>query len=609
MKQSYITKLLIVLMSMVCIKALAYDFMDNGFCFNIVSIGDKTCEVTKSDKHGDLVIPAEAHYQGRTLKVVRVGDEAFYNCSDITSLTIEEGVEEIGVKSFGFCKGITKVVVPNSLKIVGTGAFAGCSNVERIEIKSLETWCQIEYGGTFIIVDYNKGDVTQYASSMGGSSDKAKLYLNNQLITEVQIPTSISEIKAKTFFNLQQIKHVTLHSNVTKIGLQAFYQCKNLETINLPSSIVNIDAQAFDNCVSLKAIDIPTGCKEIGDYAFRNCKLISDVQLHEGLVKIGDGAFQNCSSLGSVTIPGSINELSYLSFHNCGLNNVILLYSPQSIFLRRRSLGGAKRVEIRRNFRMETEVGFPEYSPFDNGTGGHFDDNYFYLNEIVFSKDVEKLPNETSYGNVKSVIFEDSEAPLAMGYWDNRYYYSPLFDKDVSKIYLGRPLLATYNTPYKNEGIFGDCINFTSITIGNYLNDDNISFLRLSEYKELKDLTIGKKISSIPDMTSCVKLEKIVVHGTTPPTAIGFANKTYLDCKLYVPFGCKEKYMNADVWKNFWNIYEMDYDPTGINNTKTGNPSQSETYYTIEGKRVISSQKGVYIVKKSDGTVKKVYVK
>ena len=141
-----------------------------GTCFNIVSIGDKTCEVTKSDKHGDLVIPAEAHYQGRTLKVVRVGDEAFYNCSDITSLTIEEGVEEIGVKSFGFCKGITKVVVPNSLKIVGTGAFAGCSNVERIEIKSLETWCQIEYGGTFIIVDYNKGDVTQYASSMGGMS-------------------------------------------------------------------------------------------------------------------------------------------------------------------------------------------------------------------------------------------------------------------------------------------------------------------------------------------------------------------------------------------------------------------------------------------------------
>ena len=281
MKTKKIFYLFTMLMSMACIKASAYDFEDNGFCFNILSIGDKTCEVTKSDKHGDLVIPAEAHYQGRILKVVRIGDEAFYNCSDITSLTIEEGVEEIGVKSFGFCKGITKVVVPNSLKIVGTGAFAGCSNVERIEIKSLEIWCQIEYGGTFIIVDYNKGDVTQYASSMGGSSDKAKLYLNNQLITEVQIPTSISEIKAKTFFNLQQIKRVILHPNVTKIGLQAFYQCKNLETINLPSSIVNIDAQAFDNCVSLKAIDIPTGCKKIGSYAFRNCKLISDVQLHD----------------------------------------------------------------------------------------------------------------------------------------------------------------------------------------------------------------------------------------------------------------------------------------------------------------------------------------
>lgn len=625
MKQSYITKLLIVLMSMACIKALAYDFMDNGFCFNIVSIGDKTCEVTKSDKHGDLVIPAEAHYQGHTLKVVRVGDEAFYNCSDITSLTIEEGVEEIGIKSFGFCKGITKVVVPNSLKIVGTGAFAGCSNVERIEIKSLETWCQIEYGGTFIIVDYNKGDVTQYASSMGGSSDKAKLYLNNQLITKVQIPTSISEIKAKTFFNLQQIKHVTLHSNVTKIGLQAFYQCKNLETINLPPSIVNIDAQAFDNCVSLKAIDIPTGCKEIGDYAFRNCELISDVQLHDGLEKLGNGTFQNCTSLKEVVVPSTINELPFKVFDHCYLNKVVLSPSESSIYLGKNSLGGTTSIEIHRPFSMFCTMGYPRDAPFynsyyqDSGRDYYEYSNY-RLREIVIGKEVQTIHNGSFFWDEPiSVIFENSDIPLTLGYkYTYNYGYgddrTPLFGKKIEALYLGRILNRNYSALYESNELFGECFTFKSITIGNQLDNDDISFLKLSKYKELEDLTIGGKISSIPDMLSCIKLDKIVDNGTNPPTAIGFANKTYLDCKLYVPFGCKEKYMNADVWKNFWNILEIGEGSGGINpdqpyTKKCQKPIISYTDGRLtfscdtEGAKCISEIKDVDIKKYYDHTI------
>ena len=384
------------------IKAFAYDFEENGFCYNIISIGDLTCEVTKSDKHGDLVIPAEAHYQGRTLKVIRIGDEAFYKCSDITSLTIEEGVEEIGDKSFGFCNGITQIVVPNSLKIVGTGAFGGCDNVERIEIKSLESWCQIDYGGTFSIYYWDLRKEIEYDSPMAGSSDKAILYLNNQPITEVEIPTSISEIKAKTFYNLRQIKRVNLHSNITKIGLQAFYQCQNLETINLPSSIVSIEAQAFNNCISLESIGSLVGCKDIGDYAFRNCNLISDVQFHEGLEKLGKGSFQNCESLKEIVIPSTINELPISVFEHCFLNKVVLSPSESSISLEEKSLCGTTSIEIHRPFSMKAYIFHDRYS--------RFDDFVSFLKEIVIGKEVSDIPNgsfKTDYPN--SVIIEESD--------------------------------------------------------------------------------------------------------------------------------------------------------------------------------------------------------
>lgn len=602
MRNRYYFSILVLLVSMVSITSYAYDFEANGFRFNIISIGDKTCEVTKSEKDGDLVIPAEAHYQGRTLKVVRVGDEAFYNCSNITSLAIEEGVEEIGVKSFGFCKGITKVIVPNSLKIIGTGAFAGCSNVERIEIKSLETWCQIEYGGTF-----------------GGSSENANLYLNNQLITEVQIPTTISEIKANSFFNLQSIKKVTLHSGVTKIGLQAFYQCKNLETVNLPSSIDSIDAQAFDNCVSLKAVDIPSKCKAIGDYAFRNCTLISDITLNEGLEKIGNGAFQNCTSLKTIIIPGTVNKLPFRAFDHCYLEKVVLSTSDNSIYLDKNSLGGTTSIEIHRPFSMFCTMGYPGDAPFYNNYYQDSGESFYEhsknkLKKIVIGKEVTNIPNGSFFWDEPiCVTFEDSDMPLKLGYQYEYYngygdYRTPLFGEKIEELLIGRILVRDYSALFDSNNLFGECKAFKSITIANHLNNDDISFLKLSEYNGLEKLFIGSRISSIPDMANCVKLDSIVVFGSDPPTAIGFANKTYLDCKLCVPYGYKEKYMNADVWKNFWNIYEMEYDASGIN-TIIVESSRQESFYTIDGKKTNKPQKGICIIKKSDGTLQKVIVK
>ena len=56
------------------------------------------------------------------------------------------------------------------------------------------------------------------------------------------------------------------------------------------------------------------------------------------------------------------------------------------------------------------------------------------------------------------------------------------------------------------------------------------------------------------------------------------------------------------------NVFAYDFEIDGINTIKTGKSSQPETFYTIDGKKVISPQKGVYIVKKSDGAVRKVFV-
>ena len=71
----------------------AYDFKVDGFYYNIVSISDRTVEVTHSNNGryakptynpgtlpsytGDIVIPSSVEFQGRTFRVIGIGEEAF----------------------------------------------------------------------------------------------------------------------------------------------------------------------------------------------------------------------------------------------------------------------------------------------------------------------------------------------------------------------------------------------------------------------------------------------------------------------------------------------------------------------------------------------------
>lgn len=114
---------LIVILS-ASISALAYDFEADGIYYNILSLEDMTCEVTyNADKKtsqtlsfydrrgssssgsslsnscpsysGNLEIPSTVNYKGRTLSVVGIGEYAFLNCRDLTSLSLPSSITNI----------------------------------------------------------------------------------------------------------------------------------------------------------------------------------------------------------------------------------------------------------------------------------------------------------------------------------------------------------------------------------------------------------------------------------------------------------------------------------------------------------------------------------
>ena len=66
--------------------------------------------------------------------VTSIGKRAFYGCSGLTSLTLPSGVTSIGNYAFYGCRGLTSMTIPSGVTVIGEGAFRGCSGLTSIYV-------------------------------------------------------------------------------------------------------------------------------------------------------------------------------------------------------------------------------------------------------------------------------------------------------------------------------------------------------------------------------------------------------------------------------------------------------------------------------------------
>ena len=68
---------------------------------------------------GALVIPGSVYYSGAVYNVTSIGNDAFSNCSGLTSVTIPNSVTSIGERAFSICSGLISITIPNSVTSIG----------------------------------------------------------------------------------------------------------------------------------------------------------------------------------------------------------------------------------------------------------------------------------------------------------------------------------------------------------------------------------------------------------------------------------------------------------------------------------------------------------
>ena len=209
-------------------------------------------------------IPSQIKYGKYTYEVTSIGEEAFGECSDLTSITIPNSVTSIGNEAFGCCSGLTSITIPNSLTCIGEYVFGECSG-----------------------------------------------------LTSITIPNSVTSIGEGAFDGCSSLTSITIPNSVTSIGENAFYGCKSLTSITIPNSVANIGENAFMSCSGLTSITIPNGVTSIGSYAFCDCSGLTSITIPNSVTSIGEGAFANCSSLTSITIPNSVTSIGEGAFAGC----------------------------------------------------------------------------------------------------------------------------------------------------------------------------------------------------------------------------------------------------------------------------------------------------
>ena len=306
----------------------------NQTVFEIIQNED-TCKIIDvvSYESTDIIVPE--YYND--LLVVAIGERAFKNVPDITSISLPESVELIESSAFAGSDLLEKADMPGvrtieysafkgcyllkevnmpQIEVIGNGAFMKCVSYETINFPNIisigdqafegcEKLSEIRYGDTLVSLgDYAFRDCTS--------------------LIAVTVKESVTEFGVGCFQGCTRLDNATIN-NTGIVPDYTFDGCVELDTVQFYYTVTSIGAYAFNNCGKLTAMAGAHRWEYLGEYAFHN-SAVSQMAFYGDVIP--EHAFSDCKNLMFIQLDKSVKEIHSYAFNNCPRLEEIQILSP-----------------------------------------------------------------------------------------------------------------------------------------------------------------------------------------------------------------------------------------------------------------------------------------
>ncbi len=301
---------------------------------------------------GVSFLPDEYFVNWKSLKSIslppslkRISKKAFYGCTALETVVMDEGLESIGESAFANCTKLSSAHLPATLVHIEKEAFYQCESLTSV---LLPTYLKSLCSGAF-----SKCGLTSISIPGGITTWEDHVFSYCPNLETALVSDGVSMVGESAFLHCEKLNALTLGMTVTSLGNYAFAGCKRLESIvvpsgvtvipwglcsgctnlisiSLPESILTIQFSAFRDCKKLGSFVVPGGTRELGSYVFAGCEKLTSISLPSSLIFIGEWAFSGCSELPAIVIPSGVKVIGVRLFDGCS-KLASLVVSPDNL--------------------------------------------------------------------------------------------------------------------------------------------------------------------------------------------------------------------------------------------------------------------------------------
>ncbi|WP_304287185.1 leucine-rich repeat domain-containing protein [Porphyromonas uenonis] len=196
--------------------------------------------------------------------VKEIADNAFYDCTYIKTINLNEGLEKIGEDAFYGCGALEEMTIPASVKEIAPGAFYQLKKYNAFKLAEGNTVFEVKSDGV------NEG----------------KLLIN-------KVKNSLHTCLFKG------TNAVTIPEGIKIVEPYAFLGCLWTASVKIPASVERVGRASFSEMYSLKEIEIPEKVTEIPKYCISDCKKLTKITLGKGVKKVENKAFSGNDAMAN----------------------------------------------------------------------------------------------------------------------------------------------------------------------------------------------------------------------------------------------------------------------------------------------------------------------